>query len=671
MAKKIVKTYESFVNDKHFKFEENVIDPILICIRENQEYLTQPENLPQLAKLGYMYNTLWYDGRVCWGSDGILRDGATTTDEDGEETGYWDCEDNPKYKIEMCNPQNEEIENLIYDAWAMHVTNGRDNVKDSKTFFNLIKNGKPLSELERKMLKVNKTLEDWVEIKLDPNYKYKSLYSNRRSISDNLLCTIGTGYGWNRDGFIIEEAGGADQDLAGYGDWQNAKFAPQIQEVVNRILNMPQVAMTIDAANQHISKLKKEREDKEKAEKAKWRSMFLGKLKDQNLISDDVEDDDDDDDLDIDQIIKNLYAERTGKQPEEYKEPYHAYYPISSSSNIYAMLSDEKRTRLGITKFDQSYIDGAIEICKDIIDHEEEENKEREENVDFAKKFLNKYGVGEYDIPKEVDKYALLSEIEDAFLYVTDSLTKAGLSNNFAQGTYNLYLNDTKTNDYADNNYYFTMSLKGYGLPVGYSNHIEFLKSASFYSDIQQVMNRLKGIKEIKTITVYCDNGNIEYSDKVLNIRMMVNDKSNYEEDKKLNDEYLESLGFQVGSRVIVMETKDYIMSTQKPEPLGRKHPNNTSGKDFYSLNKQMSILTKAWTKKCDFSIDERSFNIISANNTRDASLKERIIEEHKKMKLSDPGYGLYGIKGNDIKYEGKKYLYAHDFIVWLKNNGF
>jgi len=400
--------------------------------------------------------------------------------------------------------------------------------------------------------------------------------------------------------------------------------------------------------------------------------MFLGKLKDQNLISDDVEDDDDDDDddLDIDQIIKNLYAERTGKQPEEYKEPYHAYYPISSSSNIYAMLSDEKRTRLGITKFDQSYIDGAIEICKDIIDHEEEENKEREENVDFAKKFLNKYGVGEYDIPKEVDKYALLSEIEDAFLYVTDSLTKAGLSNNFAQGTYNLYLNDTKTNDYADNNYYFTMSLKGYGLPVGYSNHIEFLKSASFYSDIQQVMNRLKGIKEIKTITVYCDNGP-NNGRKVLNIRMMVNDKSNYEEDKQLNDEYLESLGFQVGSRIIVMETKDYIMSTQKPEPLGRKHPNNTSGKDFYSLNKQMSILTKAWTKKCDFSIDERSFNIISANNTRDASLKERIIEEHKKMKLSDPGYGLYGIKGNDIKYEGKKYLYAHDFIVWLKNNGF
>jgi len=46
--------------NKHFKYEEKVIDVILTLIKDNQEYLTQPENLPQLAKLGYMYNTLWY-----------------------------------------------------------------------------------------------------------------------------------------------------------------------------------------------------------------------------------------------------------------------------------------------------------------------------------------------------------------------------------------------------------------------------------------------------------------------------------------------------------------------------------------------------------------------------------------------------------------------------------
>jgi len=656
--KKIVKTYGNFIEDRNFKFEEKVINPILECIRDNQEYLTQIENLPQLAKLGYMYNTLWYDGRICWGSSGILRGGAKTIDEDGEETNYWDCEDNPKYKIEMCNPHNDEIENLIYDAWGMHVmdSEGKNHI-DSKEFINLIKNGKTLTDIEKKMLKLNKTFDEWVEIKTDPNYRYKSLYPNRKSVADHLLCTIGNGYGWNKDGFIIEEASGADQDKALYGDWQNAKFGPQIQPMVNAILSMPQVARTIDAAKEFIQDLKKKREEEEKKRWGKFADIF-------------------DDDVEIAKILKDF--RNKGKkldmdniEDEDEKEPYHPYYPISSSSDIYAILSDEKRVRQGIEKFDQSYIDAAIEICQDIISHQKEESK-RPENIEFAKKLLFKYGFKEYgnQIPKEADKYAILSEIEDSFLYVTDKLTKASPNQQLNQGEYYLYLNDTKNSDYADNNYFFGMSLKGYGLPIGYSNHIEFLKSTNFYGDLKHAFNRLNQIKEIKTISLYCDNGKNEYTESKLTIRIIVNDRYNSEEDKKINDEYLESLGFQVGSNIIALETKNYIITTRKPEPLGRSHPNNTSGKDYFSLNKQMSILTKAWAKVCDFNIDERNFNTISANNTRDRSLKEQVLEEHKKMKISDPGYGLYGINGNDTKYEGKKHLYAHDFILWLKNKG-
>src|SRR4051812_25415984 len=106
-----------------FKFEPNIIDPILNLIKDNQEYLTQKENLPQLAKLGYMYNTLWYAGRRCWGSDGILRGDTKMLvkwdeeDDDEDMYQYSDCEENPKYKIEMCNPLTDEIEDLIYDAW--------------------------------------------------------------------------------------------------------------------------------------------------------------------------------------------------------------------------------------------------------------------------------------------------------------------------------------------------------------------------------------------------------------------------------------------------------------------------------------------------------------------------------------------------------------------------
>ena len=97
---RIVKTYEGFLSNKRFKFEENIIDPILILIRDNQEYLTMPENLPQLAKLGYMYNTLWYDGRLCWGSDGILLDPILK--KEIEESDYDDDDENNPYQWISC-----------------------------------------------------------------------------------------------------------------------------------------------------------------------------------------------------------------------------------------------------------------------------------------------------------------------------------------------------------------------------------------------------------------------------------------------------------------------------------------------------------------------------------------------------------------------------------------
>jgi len=48
---KFLRTYESYKLNNRFKFEKEVIDPILTIIRNNQEYLTKLENLPQLAKL--------------------------------------------------------------------------------------------------------------------------------------------------------------------------------------------------------------------------------------------------------------------------------------------------------------------------------------------------------------------------------------------------------------------------------------------------------------------------------------------------------------------------------------------------------------------------------------------------------------------------------------------
>lgn len=129
-----------------YNFEKNVIDVILNTIKDNQVYLTQKENLPQLAKLGFMYNTLWYNGRICWGYNGIIN---SSTDENDEEY-YGQCEDNPKYKIEMCEPINKEIDYLIYDAWGMHI--GMDSLEEHpnwEDFSKIINGGVELSDLQR------------------------------------------------------------------------------------------------------------------------------------------------------------------------------------------------------------------------------------------------------------------------------------------------------------------------------------------------------------------------------------------------------------------------------------------------------------------------------------------------------------------------------------------
>jgi len=678
---RILKTYESF--REPFKFEENVIDPILSIIRDHQEYLTQPENLPQLAKLGYMYNTLWYNGRICWGDDGILHDKKMMKklrkqeDEDGE-SGYWSfisCEDNPKYKIEMCNPQNEEIENLIYDAWAMHVREGEGNMKSHPTatqFMNTILGGRKLTELEQKQLKKNKTFDDWVEIMTDDNYRYKSLFPNRKSVASHLLCTIGGGYGWNRDGFIIEQSGGADQDRAGYGDWENAKFTGEIKAEVDRILAIPQLSETLDAAHVYIEdiheKERKKREDEEKSFKQRILSAVKSKLPNDETTEDDI------DDSWIEEILASLKSKardlRSGSKDDKVdQEPYSQYYPISSSSNIYAILSDEKKNRLGIQNFDQSYIDAAIEVAQEIMKHEK---RERSENVEFATKLLAKFNIGDYAsrVPKEVDKYELLERIEDTFLYITDSLNKQSAPNNheLKQGEYYLFLNDSKNSDYADNNYSFAMSLKGYNVPKGYDITIEPLKSTPIYKELSSIISKLSQIPEIKVIQIYCDTVGKSYDPLLLTVKMVVN-KPKYDQELLEENEMFKQQGFMVGSNNIALELKDVILRTQRPKPLGKSHPNNTSEGEYFSTAGPFDVLDKSWNKLFEGNIDERGFNTLTLQGTSQRELKDWIKLEFKKMKLSDPSYGTYGINNNDRSKEGKKNLYRHKFFLWLKNN--
>jgi hypothetical protein len=660
MPKKVEK-YKQFVEnlgiDRRFKFEEKVIDPILTLIRENQEYLTQPENLPQLAKLGWMYNTLWYSGRVCWGYDGLLIDPSIIKalktaddgdmDEDDENYPYRlvSCEDNPKYKIEACEPQNDEIENLIYDAWGMHVSNNL-NTPTYEDFVKKLKEGRELSDLDKKMLKTNKTIDEWVEILTDKRYKYSSIYPNRRSVLNHLLCTIGNGYGLSKDGFVYSEASGADQDEASYGDWENSKFRSDIDKEVNRLLQFPELKATLNTANKYETDIKKKSEEEEKSKWGKFADI-LGKG---------------------DEEIEKLLSKIRGSRETREKETYRSYYPISSSSIIFKIADKEAQKREGIRKIDQSYIDAAIEICKDILAHKDEESKEsHSKNVKMAEEILGKLGVEGFTFKgPEFDKYELLEDIRDVFSDFTDEFdgTEIKTRTRTDYNSWNLYLDDTAVSSYGSNNYFLNVQFsKTNSLPKGSSKSIDFLKSTPFYTGLKHSMQRLKGLKDIKLVTFGYDNVPNDSIYSFL-VQMIVNPNSvKSEKEEEQSDQEFINQGFEVGNSYIILPVGDMKITARKPKTLGSSHPMNKSGKEYFSNALQMTIYNNDFTKKLvDFQIDERGFNSCSSQQVNDKKVNEWVLSEHEAMKKSDPGYG-YG------KREGSKYLYVHDFMLWLKEN--
>lgn len=358
---------KKIITRKDFHFERDVIDVILNLIKDNQLYLTKPENLPQLAKLGYIYNTLYYAGRLCWGYNGLIQK-SNYDEENGID--YSSCEDNPKYKIEMCKPENNQIEDLIYDAWGMHVSN-ECTTPTFKKFCQIIIEGEEISELEKLFNKSNKTFDEWCQILMDKKYPYNSLFLTKRNVVNYLLFSIGTGYGYDKKtGCVFTKASGANQDITIYGDWKNADFRKDINKIILKLLKMPEVKNTIDITHMYEYKIKKEQRAKIDAEDKKNASklgLTLKQWKSKNryeILSKVLE-----------ELEKenNINSEQT--TDEDNIEPYHPYYPLCEYSII--------------TQFDQnthpSYIQAGIGACEEIVTHPKEERKE---NVEFANKFL-------------------------------------------------------------------------------------------------------------------------------------------------------------------------------------------------------------------------------------------------------------------------------------------
>lgn len=675
MANKIHKTYESFVATKDFKFEPLVIDVILNCIKDNQEYLTQPENLPQLAKLGYMYNELWYAGRVCWGSSGILRTVPLVIKDDDYVYNYGDCEDNPKYKIEMCDPANDEIENLIYDCWGMHVSDGGNSGLPFDAFRKLVLEGKELTPFEKRERKPNKTFDEWVEILTDKQFKYHSIYPDRRSVANHLLCTIGNGYGLSKNGFIIKEASGADQDEDIYGEWENAKFSPEIQSIIESIMNLPVVKSTLDANYEQIQERKRE----EISKKRKSMNMFYEILKKAGKYKDeegDLEQDEVFDRLDEVDELKGKLSSRKKRATE-----YHAYYPISSSSKIHTICDPESRSREGIISIDPSYITASKEICFDILDHLDVEDKAHHgtNNGEYARKFLAQLGVDGFELEKGIDKYKILDDIRDCFAHVTDDLspiTSAEFNQSmYGKDNYYIYLKDTSKDSYGDNNYYcyFNWSdTNSSRFPIGLSNNVDFIKSSSYYDEFKTAIDRINVIDEVKQILFYFRNGVKTYSGDTGGVRIYMEIHTNpktykYAQSRLKSETEFLSKGFNLDDKTmrLNLDKVGVILQARKPEPGGVKG-------EYYSNALTMDVIDGTRTL-FNLQVDERGFNICYCNHIpNDPNLKKMVswmISEHAKLKASDKAYGTYDSSTRRTSDEGKKNLYVHDFMLWLKEH--
>jgi hypothetical protein len=364
-------------------------------------------------------------------------------------------------------------------------------------------------------------------------------------------------------------------------------------------------------------------------------------------------------DLNFKDIMNAVKSKITGKPIEKYRQ----YYPISTSSLMYKITDKESLDRMGVTKVDQSYLDGAVEVCNDILEHESEE---RPENIKYAKLILSKIE-GNH---KDFDKYGLLEDIKNSLVNLTDNF---GYKENFNYADngnfYNLYLNDTSKNEYADNNYFLRINSIESDMPIGLSNNIDYLKGTKIYDDLAESFDKFKLLKDIKEILFYyTKSGNVANID----IEFYVN-KHEYQTEVKICDDKFRALGFNIGKNTITLKLPklDIVLSTSKPKPLGSTHPHNKDGKGYFSLAKSFDIYSLAGEKLIGFNIDERGFNIIRANKPTDSKLLaiyEWVMKTHKEIKEGNSDYGKYDGNTREGK-DGKSSLYAHTLMIALRDN--
>ncbi len=226
-------------------FKKQVVVRVLSIIEANEQYLCKMENLPQMAKLGYILEVLHRVYLVCYGDTGKIKKARY-------QSSIRDLMDDSD--IEMDNDK-------IYDGWCMHLSESMI-FPSFVDFKKLIYEGKALTENEALLIKPKKTFDEWVDVLTNKEYVYHKLYPNRRQVAASLLFFDRNEYVYC-DGFI-EGAVSWENLVSDYGDWQNAVLPEKICKQITRILEMPMVAEAFEVTFEVYEKRKTEKNESEK-----------------------------------------------------------------------------------------------------------------------------------------------------------------------------------------------------------------------------------------------------------------------------------------------------------------------------------------------------------------------------------------------------------------------
>ena len=256
---------------------------------------------------------------------------------------------NPKDPLLEIEGTTKEQANLIYDAWAVTVSNGPE-------FGDF---------LEENVQKPYKTMSEWVKLCTSPTYRYSSIYPNKRSVYSHFLCCIGTGIDWveNNGTSYLTEVGPSGKNKCQFYGYTicGDEIDPVIKAAVLKLCEWPGCAQYIANCIENGRKSAVGWEwEKVEGAKDRWELVPPGETR-------------------LDKLLKSLEAsvEASGRKPRPLTIPQKrfTYYPLSSDYSPICTMPVNAHA---------SYKAAALQIAKEIIRNPEE----RPSSIKIAKALL-------------------------------------------------------------------------------------------------------------------------------------------------------------------------------------------------------------------------------------------------------------------------------------------